>query len=400
MNKKGFTLIELLAVIIILGLIALIIFPKVNEQLEKSRQNLAKDSALSYTKAIDEYIIHEQMNKNIIKLNGIYYIDDSGNIYNNETHIINVSGKKPTSGILTYENDELKTGCITINNYKVTINDNETTVEKGECEYTLQTNFAEDSWSKIKTNLQKDKTSYDSDLIAGTTKDVWVDLNANGIKEDSELFAVRLANTSTPNECKDENFSQSACGVVIEFADIISKHVFNNGKGNVNYTNEGGWPAIDTTDSIYTYINGEGNSIYNLLEKEVRDLIIPTKTISGHGNQEGAQNYISIDKLYLFSTTEVWPPGEIAGIYNDIRNDSALSVTRLLDYYEKNSAKANDSFNNAARKKYNGDTTNWWLRTAQSESNKNFYNVNPNGLWYNIYSNYNFGVSPAFRIME
>ena len=48
MKNKGFTLIELLAVIIVLGLIAIITVPKINDQIEQSKKNLSKTSAASY----------------------------------------------------------------------------------------------------------------------------------------------------------------------------------------------------------------------------------------------------------------------------------------------------------------------------------------------------------------
>ena len=45
MNKKGFTLIELLAVILILGIIALIAIPTVNYILKESRKGAFEASA-------------------------------------------------------------------------------------------------------------------------------------------------------------------------------------------------------------------------------------------------------------------------------------------------------------------------------------------------------------------
>ena len=43
---------------------------------------------------------------------------------------------------------------------------------------------------------------------------------------------------STPDECKTKGFSQTACGFVVEFADVITKHGMND-----TATNKGGWPA-------------------------------------------------------------------------------------------------------------------------------------------------------------
>ena len=45
MNKKGFTLVELLAVIVILGLIAVILVPKVQGVVRDSKKNAAYENA-------------------------------------------------------------------------------------------------------------------------------------------------------------------------------------------------------------------------------------------------------------------------------------------------------------------------------------------------------------------
>ena len=121
MKNKGFTLIELLAVIIVLGLIAVITVPKINDQIEQSRKNIAKNSAINYQKAVDEYTLHEQMNKNNIDLNGTYNINENGVLYNKDNkYKIEISGEKPKNGNLVYVNNELTSGCITMSKYVIT----------------------------------------------------------------------------------------------------------------------------------------------------------------------------------------------------------------------------------------------------------------------------------------
>ena len=137
MNKKAFTLIELLAVIIIIGVLAVITLPKISDTLENSKKNAAQLSAYGYKKNIDKYILDQKINDNIINLQGEYNITGDGNIYNEENvYNIKFEGKKPKNGILEYNQNELVSGCITIAKYKVDFEDGEVTnTEKGACQY-------------------------------------------------------------------------------------------------------------------------------------------------------------------------------------------------------------------------------------------------------------------------
>ena len=103
MKTKGFTLIELLAVIIILGLIAIITIPKINKQIDQSKSNIAKTSTQSYIKVIDEYfdgneyrynkeyekILRRCANRDSVPqfFNGIY--DESCSYYNGRVEVSN-----------------------------------------------------------------------------------------------------------------------------------------------------------------------------------------------------------------------------------------------------------------------------------------------------------------------
>ena len=133
-----------------------------------------------------------------------------------------------------------------------------------------------------------------------------------------ETHTLRIANTSTPAECSTTGFSQTACGFVLEFADIITTHNMNS-----TGTNVGGWPATE----LRAYVN---NDIYNALPEILRNAIINTTVVSGHGSTAGETNFTSTDKLYLLSTKEVWGK---EGTTNTINYDSAEIETRQLDYY-------------------------------------------------------------------
>ena len=91
---------------------------------------------------------------------------------------------------------------------------------------------------------------------------------------------LRVANNSTPAECSTEGFSQTACGFVLEFADIITTHRMNpySQSGSVNGDgNKGGWEYSE----MRTYVNTD---IYNSLLTLLKNAIINTTVVSGHGN--------------------------------------------------------------------------------------------------------------------
>ena len=227
-------------------------------------------------------------------------------------------------------------------------------------------NFATDSWSTIIANV---KAGNGSEYVVGSTKEV--DLGTT-----YGTHTLRIANTSTPSECSTTGFSQTACGFVLEFADIITTHKMND-----TNTNVGGWPA----SSMYTFVN---NDIYNTLPSEIKNAIIDTTVVLGHGSTSGETNFTSTDKLYLLSTAEVWTNGH--------SNDTARDVTRQLDYY-KNLGVTTSNYSGTIKK--NGSITAWWwLRTANSSYTNTFYSVNNYGDWINDVAISTRGVAPAFRI--
>ena len=84
-NNKGFTLIELLAVILILGIIALIAIPTVNSILKESRTGAWKSTASQMTKAAENYFQLKQIKNQDYVVdfktgkanNGLYFENES-----------------------------------------------------------------------------------------------------------------------------------------------------------------------------------------------------------------------------------------------------------------------------------------------------------------------------------
>ena len=231
-------------------------------------------------------------------------------------------------------------------------------------------NFNNDSWATIVANV---KANNISKYNVGDTKEV--DMGTYG------THTLRIANTSTPSECSTAGFSQTACGFVLEFADIITTHNMNSSSTNV-----GGWPAT----SMRTFVN---NDIYNALPTDLKNAIIDTTTVSGHGSTNGEKNFTSIDKLYFLAPGEIftdWNTNSISSY------DTAKELTRALDYYANINVTTSNSSN--AIKKNGVNTSYWWLRSAISENYFNFFNIYSNGVWNSDNAFIAHGVSPAFRI--
>ena len=230
--------------------------------------------------------------------------------------------------------------------------------------------FAEDSWSTIANNVKAGNTSK---YNIGAEREV--DLGIYG------KHMVRIANMSTPNECNDSNFSQSACGFVVEFTDVITKHAMNS-----TSTNVGGW----VNSNLYSFINDENNnsSLINTLPSDLKEVIVDTQNITSHGRSD-SNNFTSTDKLYLLTPKE---------IYSDWSNqyDSAKDFTRQLDYYGDNDV-TTDNYSGAI-KTYNGSASIWWLDMAASLNSLYFAAVNINGKTNVFDADGTYGVSPAFRI--
>ena len=134
-KNKGFTLIELLAIIVILVIIAVITVPIILNVIDNSRVGTIKDSIYGYKDAINKFYMLELYKNGNFKLNGTYRLTNKGELIDSEnTYVVPFSGNIPSGGNLTYENNILKNGCITMDEYKVIIEDGEVkTLEKGNC---------------------------------------------------------------------------------------------------------------------------------------------------------------------------------------------------------------------------------------------------------------------------
>ena len=195
-KNKGFTLIELLAIIVILAIIAVITVPIILNVIDNSKKGAAKDSAYGFKDAVNKYYVSELYNNQNLKLNGEYTITDKGELSDGtNTYPIQVSGTTPSGGNLTYENNVLKNGCITIDEYKATIENGEVTiVEKGSCGEATASKFI-----TIVTQTEEGKIQTGDELAIGTEHFYVVSSDEN----DTVLLAkynLNVGNNTQPEE--------------------------------------------------------------------------------------------------------------------------------------------------------------------------------------------------------
>ena len=228
---------------------------------------------------------------------------------------------------------------------------------------TTTLDFSSDSWDTIISNVKAGKgSSYE----VGATKEVT--LSTLG------THTIRVANNTSPSECSTSGFSQTACGFVLEFADIITTH-------SMDSSSVGGWNET----ALYTYLN---NTIYNELPNNLKNSIINTTVVSSP-SIISEEHIVSTDKMYLLA------PSEIYSDWND-EYDISKNLTRQLDYYKQKGTST--SSNSSALKSLGSTNTGWWTRSADHVDAELFFEVFSAGNCASSSVSSSSGVSPAFII--
>lgn len=371
-NNKGFTLIELLTIIVLLTILTLITVPVTQKIIKNAKISTAEQSAEGFADGIDKYITGENFTENL-ELTGYYTITNG--IMNGpdmDNVKIPVQGKRPTSGFLRLKENTIVGGCLIVNEYEAKFRDGNF---KSEGKGTCTSNFATDSWADIKYNLSVDRNAYP----IGSLKTVKMNLTG----EEKE-YTLRLINTSHPAECDTRDvagnmtFSQTGCGVVIEFVTIIETRAMNESQNSTGYT----------ATSLRTHLNTDDDSIYNKLPDDLKAVIVETSPMVSGG----------VNKV-LYSYGEKLFPLGIKEVNMSNGTDLSSSYTRVLDFYVNNN-------NNNARKKYTTtnkvETQKYYSRSARKEYSSQYHSITSSGGW--TYEGYitdsTFGISAAFRIAE
>ena len=124
MDKKAFTLIELLAVIVILGILALIVTPILINVVKDSNEKSYKLSADGYISAVNDYILSNQLDGKKVE-NGKY------NIKNLD---VKISGKAPSKGSVEIYDEKVSSAQLLFDTYLVKYDGKEVTLTEKGCE--------------------------------------------------------------------------------------------------------------------------------------------------------------------------------------------------------------------------------------------------------------------------
>ena len=387
--KNGFTLVELLAVIVILAIILVIAVPKVMSVIEDAKKATLESTAKMIAGQAEKQKVQNTVLgndraitcKDITNINDIDY-EDCDIRFDNNIAKVTITGSGKFEGL--YVCNGTKT---------------ESTATKDSCAPVVNAvNFTDDDWATIVASVQSGNHPYE----VGNTKTV--DMGSLGV------HTVRVANTTKCSEVIVE--SKTACGFVLEFADVITNHAMN-GTDRVSAENSGGWPATD----MRKYLNDldetstEDGVIYNALPEELRNGIINTYVVSSYGSYKKtgvienenagvleSELYWSNDKLYLLS------PQEIYGTSFKHSFDKSNGTSRQLDYYEYFQG---DGYTGVSTINYEGAIKQnagsngwWWLRSASSDISYAFFDVSSYGDWDRGNSYGSPGVAPAFRLAD
>ena len=178
MDKKAFTLIELLAVIVILGILALIVTPILINVVKDSNEKSYKLSADGYISAVNDYILSNQLDGKKVE-NGKY------NIKNLD---VKISGKAPSKGSVEIYDEKINNAQLCYDTYLLKYDGREVTLTEKGCEKEATVNLA--IGEKKYDNVTKDdiETEFNiSDDISDMTNivcnnGVTISMNDNTLK--------------------------------------------------------------------------------------------------------------------------------------------------------------------------------------------------------------------------
>lgn len=349
MKKEGFTLVELLAVVVIIGITYLIIFPSVTSFIDKSKEKSYNIQVDLIEKASKKWVVDntdELLKKDPYHLNNI----------NLTLTTLKKEGYLQDMFIENPKNKKIMTGCVVVsyqsnkNQYEYTYEDGKDTYSKDD---TMENKRAEEMagcnnkkgyiYTYFKNNNKLEKTSGNKNS------------NGDDIKL-SEIFADTL-------------ISKKDSGLV-----NLGNEYFFQGLNPTNYV------KIDGYDTIWNVLS------INTSDKTIK-LVASAKTINSNFLASSSFNANSYESSSDLKTTLESKINELSS--NIIKNDVNFNVGGITDISKGYDIISSEESNNIFTGKIGIITASEYLKTKNENGNTYLSPTNSGTVWTMNFSNNN-----------
>lgn len=349
MKKEGFTLVELLAVIVIIGIIYLIVFPSVTSFIDKSKEKSYNIQVDLIEKASKKWVVDntdELLKKDPYHLNNI----------NLTLTTLKKDGYLQDEFIENPKTKKIMTGCVVVS-YQSNKNQYEYTYEDGK-----------DTYSKDDTKENKR-----AEEMAGCN-------NKKG------YIYTYLSNNNTLEKTGGNKNSEGE-DITLDkiFTDtLISK----KDSGLVNLGNEYFFQGLNPTN--YVKIDGY-DTIWNVLSINTSDktikLVASAKTINSNFLASSSFNANSYESSSDLKTTLESKINELSS--NIIKNDVNFNVGGITDISKGYDIISSEESNNIFTGKIGIITASEYLKTKNENGNTYLSPTNSGTVWTMNFSNNN-----------
>lgn len=349
MKKDGFTLVELLAVVVIIGITYLIIFPSVTSFINKSKEKSYNIQVDLIEKASKKWVVDntdELLKKDPYHLNNI----------NLTLTTLKKEGYLQDMFIENPKNKKIMTGCVVVS-YQSNKNQYEYTYEDGK-----------DTYSKDDTKENKR-----AEEMAGCN-------NKKGY-----IYTYLLNNNTLEKTGGNKNSKGKDITLDKIFTDtLISK----TDSGLVNLGNEYFFQGLNPTN--YVKIDGY-DTIWNVLSINTSDktikLVASAKTINSNFLASSSFNANSYESSSDLKTTLESKINELSS--NIIKNDVNFNVGGITDISKGYDIISSEESNNIFTGKIGIITASEYLKTKNENGNTYLSPTNSGTVWTMNFSNNN-----------
>lgn len=349
MKKDGFTLVELLAVVVIIGITYLIIFPSVTSFIDKSKEKSYNIQVDLIEKASKKWVVDntdELLKKDPYHLNNI----------NLTLTTLKKEGYLQDMFIENPKNKKIMTGCVVVsyqsnkNQYEYTYEDGKDTYSKDDTKENKRTeemagcnNKKGYIYTYFKNNNKLEKTSGNKNS------------NGDDIKL-SEIFADTL-------------ISKTDSGL-----ENLGDEYFFQGLNPTNYV------KIDGYDTIWNVLS------INTSDKTIK-LVASAKTINSNFLASSSFNANSYESSSDLKTTLESKINELSS--NIIKNDVNFNVGGITDISKGYDIISSEESNNIFTGKIGIITASEYLKTKNENGNTYLSPTNSGTVWTMNFSNNN-----------